>query len=247
MPSFTTVVAALAGCSVIVNGAAVPASAATLEARENSLSKREPVLATILVAAGTAAVSAVVSEAVSATAKFIGDVQNFDSAREAFTQQTTKEMMARNPDPARFQAAACYNQGFSVADPANIDGQNSVEFKLGLLNTDYECMYIAAPNQFFTEGDGGFINVSSSYTRKVVRTSTNDITIACIRAHRPLHFRRGYRRSDMRLSDGVLRGGLLANSIVKNWGRNLERLNVEHKHGRRCDQDMQSNILFFVW
>jgi hypothetical protein len=68
-------------------------------------------------------------------------------------------MMAKNPDPARFQAAACYNQGFSVADPANIDGQNSVKFSLGLLNTDYECMYIAAPNQFFTEGDGGFINV----------------------------------------------------------------------------------------
>jgi hypothetical protein len=24
----------------------------------------------------------------------------------------------------------------------------------------YECFYIAAPNQLFTEGDGGFINVS---------------------------------------------------------------------------------------
>ena len=225
MPSFTTIVAALAGCSAIVNGAAVPASAATLEARENSLSKREPVLATILVAAGTAAVSAIVSEAVSATADFIGDVQNFDAAREAFTQQTTKEMMARNPDPARFQAAACYNQGFSVADPANIDGQNSVEFALGLLNTDYECMYIAAPNQFFTEGDGGFINVSSDYKQKLTKASTNNTTKACIRAHRPLHFRRGYRRSYMRLSDGVFGGGgWLANSNVKNWGRNFEKV-----------------------
>jgi hypothetical protein len=232
MPSFTTVIAALAGCSAIVNGAAVPVSAGTLEARENNLSKREPVLATILVAAGTAAVSAVVSEAVSATAKFIGDVQNFDSAREAFTQQTTKEMMARNPDPTRFQAAACYNQGFSVADPANIDGQNSVEFKLGLLNTDYECMYIAAPNQFFTEGDGGFINVSSTYTRKLRITSTNNKTLACIRAHRPLYFRRGYCRSYVRLSDSVHGGGWLANLIVKSWGRNFERLNVEHKDGR---------------
>jgi hypothetical protein len=232
MPSFTTVIAALAGCSAIVNGAAVPVSAGTLEARENSLSKREPVLATILVAAGTAAVSAVVSEAVSATAKFIGDVQNFDSAREAFTQQTTKEMMARNPDPTRFQAAACYNQGFSVADPANIDGQNSVEFKLGLLNTDYECMYIAAPNQFFTEGDGGFINVSSTYTRKLRITSTNNKTLACIRAHRPLYFRRGYCRSYVRLSDSVHGGGWLANLIVKTWGQNFERLNVEHKDGR---------------
>jgi hypothetical protein len=160
MPSFTTIVAALAGCSAVVNGAAVPTNSVltTLEARDNSLTKREPVLATILVAAGTAAVSAVVTEAVTATAKLIGDIANFDSARETFTKETTKAMMANNPDPARFQAAACYNQGFSVADPANIDGQNSVEFSLGLLN--YECMYIAAPNQFFTEGDGGFINVS---------------------------------------------------------------------------------------
>ncbi|CAN9473510.1 unnamed protein product [Alternaria alternata] len=85
--------------------------------------------------------------------------------------------MARNPDPARFQAAACYNQGFSVADPANIDGQNSVEFKLGLLNTDYECMYIAAPNQFFTEGDGGFINLAFEHTdRCTFDEATADLT-----------------------------------------------------------------------
>jgi hypothetical protein len=167
MPSITSIVAAIAGCSAVVNGAAVPAKSSfttvTLERRDDSahsLDKREPVIASILLAAGTAAVSAVVTEAVSATVKLIGDISNFDDAREAFTQQTTDAMMANNPDPSRFQAAACYNQGFSVADPANIDGQNSVKFSLGLLNTDYECMYIAAPNQFFTEGDGGFINVS---------------------------------------------------------------------------------------
>lgn len=168
MPSFTTIVTAIAGCSAVVHGAAVPSKSGlttvTLETRnEAGLSKREPVIASILLAAGTAAVSAVVTEAVSATAKLIGDIANFDDAREAFTQQTTDEMMARNPDPARFQAAACYNKAFSVADPANIDGQNSVKFSLGLLNTDYECMYIAAPNQFFTEGDGGFINASLEY------------------------------------------------------------------------------------
>lgn len=168
MPSFTTIIVAVAGCSAVINGAAVPStsdlSTISHEARGDSLSKREPVTTAILVAAGTAAVSAVVTQAIDAATKFIGDVSNFDSAREAFTKQTTKEMMAKNPDPARFQAAACYNQAFSVADPANIDGQNSVEFKLGLLNTDYECMYIAAPNQFFTEGEGGFINVSLNYT-----------------------------------------------------------------------------------
>lgn len=169
MPSFTTVVAAIAGCSVIVNGAAVPTESglrtttlqdrAVFKGSDHHLSKREPVTAAILTAAGTAAVTAIVNEAVSAAVAFIGDISNFDSGREAFTVQTTEAMMANNPDPERFQAAACYNQGFSVADPANIDGQSSVEFKLGILNTDYECMYIAAPNQFFTEGDGGLINV----------------------------------------------------------------------------------------
>ncbi|KAG9201299.1 hypothetical protein G6514_005847 [Epicoccum nigrum] len=170
MPSFTTIITAVAGCSAIVNGAVVPAKSGlttvTLEARDgsaNSLTKREPVIASILVAAGTAAVSAVVTEAVNATVKLIGDISNFDAAREAFTQQTTEAMMAKNPDPAKFQAAACYNKAFSVADPTKIDGQNSVKFSLGLLNTDYECMYIAAPNQFFTESDGGFINVSLKF------------------------------------------------------------------------------------
>jgi hypothetical protein len=198
MPSITTIITAIAGCAAVVKGAAVPAQSGfttvTLEARNDSarLTKREPVLAAILLAAGTAAVSAVVTEAVSATVKLIGDVSNFDEAREAFTQQTTDAMMAKNPDPARFQAAACYNQGFSVADPANIDGQNSVKFSLGLLNTDYECMYIAAPNQFFTEGDGGFINVSLDNMQNLTAILTDISNTAFIHSQRPLHFRSGY-------------------------------------------------------
>ncbi|KAI3574423.1 hypothetical protein IWW34DRAFT_883989 [Fusarium oxysporum f. sp. albedinis] len=168
MNSLTKLVAAVAGCSAIVNGAVIPAEndlhTTTLQTRDTAkgtghiLSKREPVTIAILTAAGTAAVTAIVNEAVSAAAAFIGDISNFDAGREAFTVQTTETMMANNPDPERFQAAACYNKAFSVADPANIDGQSSVEFRLGILNTDYECMYIAAPNQFFTEGDGGLIN-----------------------------------------------------------------------------------------
>ncbi|KAG5812757.1 hypothetical protein H9Q74_004116 [Fusarium xylarioides] len=187
MPSFTKVVAAIAGCSAIVNGAVIPADnglhTTTLQTRDTTkstghiLSKREPVTIAILTAAGTAAVSAIVSEAVSAAAAFIGDISNFDAGREAFTVQTTETMMANNPDPERFQAAACYNKAFSVADPANIDGQSSVEFRLGILNTDYECMYIAAPNQFFTEGDGGLINLSFTHTdRCTFDQETADLT-----------------------------------------------------------------------
>lgn len=185
MLSFTTVVAAIAGCSAIVNGAAIPSESGlhttTLYSRDvakspaHVLSKREPVTVAILTAAGTAAATAIVTEAVNAAVAFIGDVANFDSAREAFTKQTTDAMMANNPDPARFQAAACYNKGFSVADPANIDGQSSVEFKLGVLNTDYECMYIAAPNQFYTESEGGFINVSSNPVAHTMTTLANNM------------------------------------------------------------------------
>ncbi|KAI1031341.1 hypothetical protein LB504_000131 [Fusarium proliferatum] len=188
MPSFTKFVTAVAGCSAMVNGAAViPAEnglhTTTLQTRDtvkgtgNILSKREPVTIAILTAAGTAAATAIVNEAVSAAAAFIGDISNFDAGREAFTVQTTEAMMANNPDPERFQAAACYNKAFSVADPANIDGQSSVEFRLGILNTDYECMYIAAPNQFFTEGDGGLINLSFTHTdRCTFDQETADLT-----------------------------------------------------------------------
>jgi hypothetical protein len=208
MLSFTTIVAAIAGCSAVVNSAAVPANSGlttvTLEARDvsaHSITKREPVFAAILLAAGTAAVSAVVTEAVSAAVAFIGDVASFDNAREAFTQQTTDTMMAKNPNPTRFQAAACYNKAFTVADPANIDGQTSVKFSLGLLNTDYECMYIAAPNQFFTESDGGFINVSPTCAQKLMRRLTDNATTAIIHPHRPLHFRPGHGGSHLCLND----------------------------------------------
>ncbi|KAH8177029.1 hypothetical protein LIA77_02111 [Sarocladium implicatum] len=193
MHSSSLFVAAIAGCSAMVNGAAVPQVSSnvktptlhtvTLETRdlanmpERSISKREPITVAIITAAGTAAATAIVNEAVKAAVKFIGDVSNFDSGREAFTQQTTDTMMANNPDPERFQAAACYNKDFSVADPANIDGQSSVNFKMGLLHTDYECMYIAAPNQFYTFGDGGFINLSFTHTdRCTFDQETADLT-----------------------------------------------------------------------
>ncbi|UZP38477.1 hypothetical protein NXS19_006293 [Fusarium pseudograminearum] len=171
MPSFTTIVAAIAGCSAIVNGAAIPTESTGLQT--TTLHRRQVTKEHHL----SKPVTAVVTQAVNAAVSFIGDISNFDAGREAFTVQTTEAMMANNPDPARFQAAACYNQGFTVADPANIDGQSSVEFKLGLLNTDYECMYIAAPNQFFTEGDGGLINLSFTHTdRCTFDPETADLT-----------------------------------------------------------------------
>ncbi|KAH7325613.1 hypothetical protein B0I35DRAFT_474367 [Stachybotrys elegans] len=174
MPSFKTVAATMA----VLASVATALPSGNIEERENqTLQKREPVTATILAAVGSAVLSAVVEQAVSAAAGFIGDVASFDSGREAFTQQTTQAMFDNNPDPARFQAAACYNQDFGFADPANVDGQTRVEFAQGILNTDYECFYIAAPNQFFTFGDGGFINLSVTFSdRCTFDSETADLT-----------------------------------------------------------------------
>jgi len=177
MPSFKTVAASMAIIATMASAAPAGAKTEAGDARSVSLQKREPVSAVILATVGTALVTAVVERAVTEVADLIGDIASFDEGREAFTQQTTDAMFAQNPDPARFQAAACYNQGFSFADPANVDGQTSVEFRQGLLNTDYECFYIVAPNQFFTEGDGGFINLSITHSdRCTFDSETADLT-----------------------------------------------------------------------
>ncbi|RYP04466.1 hypothetical protein DL764_004436 [Monosporascus ibericus] len=177
MPSFKTIAASMAIIATMANAAPANVKTEAGHARSVSLQKREPVTATILTAAGTALVTAVIQRAVTEVADLIGDIASFDAGREAFTKQTTDAMFAQNPDPARFQAAACYNQAFSFADPANVDGQTSVEFRQGLLNTDYECFFIAAPNQFFTEGDGGFINLSITHSdRCTFDSATSDLT-----------------------------------------------------------------------
>lgn len=106
------------------------------------------------------------------------DTNTTKQAREAFTKKTTQEMWDRNPDYAKFPAAACYNKGYTLADPAKIDGLRSAKFELGLLNTEfvpqsvlkfcdpantriasYDCMYIQGGNQFKTNSEGGYINV----------------------------------------------------------------------------------------
>ena len=57
--------------------------------------------------------------------------------REAFTQKTTEEMWARNPDYKKFPAVACYNKGYRLQNAGGVDGKLSVKVELGLLNTKY--------------------------------------------------------------------------------------------------------------
>ncbi|KAK8054738.1 hypothetical protein PG994_009805 [Apiospora phragmitis] len=71
--------------------------------------------------------------------------------------------MDANPDPTHLIAAACYNMQYKLETPANVDSTASLEFKLGALKTNFDCMYIKGPNNFYTEGDNGYVNLAYDY------------------------------------------------------------------------------------
>lgn len=121
--------------------------------------KRE-IITAIVTAAGTAAVSAIVTKAVNAAGTLIGQIANFDNAREEFTKATVQAMSDANPDPEKFVATICYNMDWDLENPAGMDGLTSAKITSGPLNTDYDCFYMTAPNAFFSRGDGGFINLA---------------------------------------------------------------------------------------
>ncbi|KAF4305027.1 hypothetical protein GTA08_BOTSDO06398 [Botryosphaeria dothidea] len=57
------------------------------------------------------------------------------------------------------EATVCYNMAYEVSKPAHMRGLASVRFESGVLNTDYDCFYMWAPDShFWSRGDGGFIN-----------------------------------------------------------------------------------------
>lgn len=124
-----------------------------------AIHKRE-IITAIVTAAGTAAVTAIAEAAVKQAGTLISQIANFDNAREEFTKATVKSMADANPDPAKFVATICYNQGYDLENPAGMDGLTSVKITSGPLNTDYDCFYMTAPNAFFSRGDGGFINLA---------------------------------------------------------------------------------------
>ncbi|PNH31568.1 hypothetical protein BJF96_g5376 [Verticillium dahliae] len=146
------------------------------------LAKRAGPIVVVVGIAGTAAAGIIVKMAIEIGAETIKNLGEWNEAREAFTKKTTQEMWDRNPDYAKFPAAACYNKGYTLADPAKIDGLRSAKFELGLLNTEfvpqsvlkfcdpantriasYDCMYIQGGNQFKTNSEGGYINLSYTY------------------------------------------------------------------------------------
>ncbi|KAI9150876.1 hypothetical protein HJFPF1_10653 [Paramyrothecium foliicola] len=142
-----------------------------------SLEKRGATVV-VLGIAGTAAAVIVVKMAVEIGAETIQNLGKWNQAREEFTKKTTAEMWARNPDRNKYPAAVCYNKGYSIQHPNNIDGKADVDFKLGLLHTDYDCMYLGGNNAFWTHAEGGYINLSYSYNgnRCSFDSKTGDLT-----------------------------------------------------------------------
>ncbi|RYP08443.1 hypothetical protein DL764_001899 [Monosporascus ibericus] len=133
---------------------------------------------TVLAIVATPAIAKIAQIAIQIGADTIKNLGKWNEAREKFTQATTNAMWDRNPDYNRFPAVACYNKGYSLKDPNNIDGLVSAKFELGLLSTDFDCMYVGAPNQFYTHSEGGYINLSYTYNpaRCSFDQNTGDLT-----------------------------------------------------------------------
>ena len=110
----------------------------------------------IVATVGTAVLTELTTKAINGASSLVKDISNWDSARQDFTKATVKSMMDNNKDAA-YVAAACYNKGYRVTNPENVDGKTSVSFKSGALHTNYDCMYLKAPNTFYTDGDNGFM------------------------------------------------------------------------------------------
>ncbi|KAF7896250.1 hypothetical protein EAF00_006264 [Botryotinia globosa] len=111
-------------------------------------------------------VAIVTKVAIDAAGRTISNIKNWDNAREEFTKTTTANMWARNPDYSKYPAVICYNKGYSVKNPAGIAGKVSVKLSLGILHTDYDCMYMTGNNQFYTDSDGGYINLSYRFNSR---------------------------------------------------------------------------------
>ncbi|OHX00157.1 x-pro dipeptidyl-peptidase (s15 family) protein [Colletotrichum incanum] len=69
---------------------------------------------------------------------------NWNEGRERFTQFTTEIMLKQNPNPNEAVAAICYNQG-------------------------YDCFYMGRNNDFWSQGDGGTINLYTRWYRGACR------------------------------------------------------------------------------
>ncbi|KAK1991770.1 hypothetical protein LX36DRAFT_734445 [Colletotrichum falcatum] len=158
----------------VVAEAGIPAAAGS----GGRLAERQGGVTGAITSIGNSAMSVATGVAVNLVTDTLRAIVDWTKARETFTQQTTDAMWKKNPDPSKFPAAVCYNKGYRLENPDGVDGKASVTLRSNLLHTDYDCMYMTGPNQFYTDGDGGLINLSYSYdgNRCTFDKSTGDLT-----------------------------------------------------------------------
>ncbi|TEY33281.1 hypothetical protein BOTCAL_0687g00040 [Botryotinia calthae] len=147
-------------------------------ATTEALQKRAGPVAVVLGIAAVKGIAILSKIAIEIGSETIANLGNWNSARETFTQTTTKEMWARNPNYNQYPAAICYNKAYSLKNAAGIAGKVSAKLSLGVLNTDYDCMYMSGNNQFYTQAEGGYINLSYRYSgsRCSFDQKTGDLT-----------------------------------------------------------------------
>ncbi|KAF5025457.1 hypothetical protein F66182_2480 [Fusarium sp. NRRL 66182] len=96
-------------------------------------------------------------------------ISNWNKARAEYIRLVTEMMMDRNPDSKTAVAAVCYNKKYGLKDPRNIYGLRSAEFSIWPASTDYDCFYMGRGNAFWSQGDGGSVNVHARWQRGVCR------------------------------------------------------------------------------
>ncbi|KAI9641786.1 hypothetical protein NHQ30_009645 [Ciborinia camelliae] len=96
-------------------------------------------------------------------------LKDWTRVREVFTQETTLEMWKKNPDYQQWPAVVCYNKGYHLETQKDIakgekgtglSGWTKAKLSMGLFHTDYDCMYMSGNNAFYTNEEGGYINLS---------------------------------------------------------------------------------------
>ncbi|CAD6455024.1 49425a7a-c500-48da-8952-3b8c7ecc8bb7 [Sclerotinia trifoliorum] len=135
-----------------------------------ALQKRDPATITVLAIAGVAAIAKLTEIAIELASQTLANVQKWNPAREAFTRKTTLEMWNRNPDYNKYPAVACYNKGYHLQNPSGQAGRVSVKLELGLLHTNYDCLFMTGNNVFITHSEGGYINVRNHFYKKTNAT-----------------------------------------------------------------------------
>ncbi|KAK2029525.1 hypothetical protein LX32DRAFT_351807 [Colletotrichum zoysiae] len=110
--------------------------------------------------------------------KSLDGITDFKKARKTFTRTQTEEMWNRNPDYNKFPAAACYSLGYRLANPAGFSDLGQIEVSTALNSVTYDCMFVEGPNQFFTDSDGGSLNLGVTFdpTRCSFDKDTADLT-----------------------------------------------------------------------